>query len=193
MKKLISVLSVVLVLVFSCVLPSFADESVFDGYHVDSVPYNSSFEAVLTSSDIGSQLYSSSENKTYNTSSVLSAPSTSVQPLFTSKSIINIIPKNIWRGNNSPFITFPVLDGYTGVKYVWTSSSESSPNSCSHLNEASTFTFFKSERKYRVSFVLIIKSILPPYKVRAVKIPSLNVILKARHVAALPSSWYDFA
>lgn len=154
MKKLISVLSVVL-LVFSCVLTSFAD-SVVSGYAVDNVPYNESFDGVLTVSDSGSQLYSSSYDKTYKTSSVLSAPSSSSQPLFSAKSITDMIYKNIWRGDNSPTITFPVLDGRTGVKYVW--ASDSSPNNFYHYNEARIFTFFKSERKYRITFVLSIKS-----------------------------------
>ena len=73
MKKIISVLSVVLVLAFSCALTSFADDGVISGYAVDNVPYNESFEGVLTSSDSGSQFYTSIGNKTYNTSSVLSA------------------------------------------------------------------------------------------------------------------------
>ena len=135
-----------------------SDKTVLDGYHIEDVPYNSNFNAVLTSSDGGSQLYSSSENKTYKTSSVLSAPSSSSQSLFSAKSITNMIYKNIWRGDNSPSITFPVSDGYTGVKYVWASSPESSANGYWHLNEASYFTFFKSERKYRVTFTLSIKS-----------------------------------
>lgn len=144
-------------LVFSCV-PAFAESQVIDGYAVDNVPYNESFEGVLTASDSGSQLYSSSENRTYKTSSVLSAPATTVSPLYTSKSIINMIPKNIWRGGNSPSITFPVLDGYTGVKYVWSSVPESSANGYWHLNSAPTFTLFKSERKYRITFTLSIKT-----------------------------------
>ena len=158
MKKLIAVLSVALVLVFSCVLTSFADDSVVSGYAVEGVPYSDSFDGVLTSSSSGSQIYSASKNKTYNTSSSVSAPSPSSSPLYSSKSIVNMIPTNIWRGGNSPTITFPVLDGYTGVKYVWSSASESSPNSYWHTNESRTFTFLKSERKYRVSFHLIIKS-----------------------------------
>ena len=158
MKKLISVLSVVLVLAFSCVLTSFADDGVISGYAVDYVPYNSSFDGVLTVSDSGSQLYSSSENRTYKTSSVLSAPSSSSQPLFTAKSITDMIYKNIWRGDNSPSITFPVLDGYTGVKYVWASGSDSSANGYWHFNEARLLTSLKSERKYRITFTLSIKS-----------------------------------
>lgn len=142
-------------LVFSCV-PAFAESQVIDGYAVSDVPYNEAFEGVLTASDSGSQLYSSSENRTYKTSSVLSAPATTVEPLYTAKSITNMIPTNIWRGDNSPTITFPVLDGHTGVKYVW--ASDSSPNKFYHYNEARIFTLFKSERKYRISFILSIKS-----------------------------------
>ena len=144
-------------LVFSCV-PAFAERQVIDGYAVDNVPYNEAFEGVLTASDSGSQLYSSSENRTYKTSSVLSAPATTFDPLYTAKSIVNIIPKNIWRGDNGPTVTFPVLDGYTGIKFDWASSSSSSPNGFGHFNNGHLFTIFKSERKYRVSFQLIIKS-----------------------------------
>lgn len=153
MKKIISVFAVVLIFVFLCV-PAFAESQVIDGYAVQDVPYNESFEGVLTASDSGSQLYSSSANRTYNTTAVLSAPATTVEPLYTAKSITNMIPKNIWRGDNSPSITFPVLNGYTGVKYVWTS--EASPNKLWHYNEGAQFTFFKSGRKYRISFNLAI-------------------------------------
>ena len=142
-------------LVFSCV-PAFAESQVIDGYAVDNVPYNEAFEGVLTASDSGSQLYSSSENRTYKTSSVLSAPATSSSSLYSAKSITNMIPINIWRGNNNPAITTVSDNGYNGVKYVW--ASNASPNSVSHLNSMPKFTFFKSERKYRISFTVSIKS-----------------------------------
>lgn len=150
MKKLISVLSVVLVLVFSCVLTSFADDGVVSGYAVDNVPYNESFDGVLISSDSGSQLYSSSENKTYNSSSVLSAPATSSNAVYYFKSIIDFIPWNIWRGSNSPVITNPQKDGYTGVKYVW----ESNPPAQNfyHYNSMKLFSNLRPTRKYRISF-----------------------------------------
>lgn len=143
---------------FSGSLTVFAeDETVLDGYHVDDVPYNDAFEGVLTASNSGSQLYSSADNKTYNTSSVLSAPATTVEPLFTAKSITNMIPKNIWRGGNNPLsITFPDDNGYIGVKYVWGSSSPANP--FYHLNNHPSMPFFKSGRKYRISFDLLIKS-----------------------------------
>ena len=159
MKKLISVFSVALVLVFSCVLTSFADDSVVSGYAVDNVPYSSSFDGVLTSSDSGSQLYSSSENKTYRSSSVLSAPSSSVQSLYTSKSVVNMIPQNTWRISDGASKTFPVEDGFVGVQFNWDSgASPSAPHSISHLTNIRSFDFFKSERKYRITFDLIINS-----------------------------------
>lgn len=156
MKKLISFLSVVLVLVFSCILTSFADDSVISGYAVDNVPYNEAFDGVLTASDSGSQLYSSSENRTYKTSSVLSAPATSSSALYSKKSITDWRPINYWRGSNNPNIISVSDNGYNGIKYVW--SSNASPNTVSHLNSVPQWTFFKSERKYRVSFTLSIKS-----------------------------------
>ena len=156
MKKIIAVLSVALVLVFSCVLTSFAD-SVINGFAVDDVPYSDSFNGVLTSSSTGSQIYSSTENKTYSVSSVASAPSTSSSPLYTAKSVTDMIPKNIWRGNDNPTKSFPVQNGYTGVKYVWTSNAN--PNNFYHTNESPLLSFFKSERKYRISFKLTLPKV----------------------------------
>ena len=151
MKKLISVLSVVLVLVFSCVLTSFADDSVILGYSVDNVPYNQALEGVLTSSDSGSQLYSSSENKTYNSSSVLSAPSSSSNSVYYYKSVTGFIPTNIWRGSNSPIVTFPTnSNGYTCVKYVW--SSNDSEQNFYHYNSMKPFSKLQGGRKYRFTF-----------------------------------------
>ena len=150
MKKLISVLFVVLVLAFLCVLPSFADDVVVSGYAVDNVPYSSSFDGVLTSSDVGSQLYSSSENRTYNTSSVLSAPVASSDSIYYYKSVTGFIPWNIWKGSNSPSVTFPTHNGYTGVKYVWSSNTEK--QSFYVQNEMAPFSKLQAGRKYRVTF-----------------------------------------
>lgn len=144
-------------LVFSCV-PAFAEGQLIDGYAVDNVPYNEAFEGVLTASDSGSQLYSSSSNSTYKTSSVLSAPATSSSSLYSAKSITNMIPINIWRGNNNPAITTVSDNGYNGVKFVW--ADNASPNKLWHLNSMPQFTFFKSERKYRISFTVSINSSL---------------------------------
>lgn len=153
MKKLIAVLSVALVLVFSCVLTSFADDSVVNGYAVNDVPYNEAFEGVLTASDNGSQLYSSTDNKTYNTPSVLAAPVASSSALYTAKSVTDMIPTNIWKSNNWNLnITFPVDNGYTGVSYSWTS--ESKPNTVYHYNVGSSSFSLKSNRKYRFTFTV---------------------------------------
>ena len=134
-----------------------SDEIVLDGYHVDDVPYNSNFDSVLTASSSGSQIYSASEHKTYNSPAIVSAPATTVKPLYTAKSIINMIPTNIWRGGNNPLsITFPDNNGYIGVKYVWGSSSPANP--FYHQNNQPLMSFFKSGRKYRISFDLLIKS-----------------------------------
>lgn len=151
MKKLISFLAVVLVLVFSCVLTSFADDGVISGYAVDNVPYNESFEGVLTSSDIGSQLYSSSENKTYNSPSVLSAPVSSSNSIYHYKSVTGFIRSNIWRGSNSPSVTFPTnSNGYTAVHYKWSSNTDK--QTFYHFNEMAPFSKLQGGRKYRVTF-----------------------------------------
>ena len=152
MKKLISIFAVAFLLVFSCI-PAFAESRVIDGYAVDDVPYNEAFDGVLTASDTnGSQIYSSSDDKTYILSSVASVPSTSASPIYSKKSVINMIPKNIWRGNNSPTITFPVNGEFTGVHYSW--AENANPNKFYHQDEAPLLNFFKSERKYRISFDL---------------------------------------
>ena len=65
-----------------------SDETVLDGYHVEDVPYNSNFDTVLTASSSGSQIYLASEHKTYNSPAVVSAPATTVKPLYTTKLLI---------------------------------------------------------------------------------------------------------
>lgn len=137
-------------LVFSCV-PAFAESQVIDGYAVDNVPYNEAFEGVLTASNSGSQLYSSSENRTYNTPSVLSAPATSSSAVYYYKSVTNFIPSNIWRGSNSPSVTFPTnSNGYTAVHYEWSNNTDK--QTFYHFNEMKPFSKLQGGRKYRVSF-----------------------------------------
>lgn len=189
MKKLIIIMAVSCILVFSCV-PAFAEGQYVEGYAVDDVPYNEAFEGVLTSSDSGSQLYSSFENRTYNTSSSLSSPTTSADPLYTSKSIIDMIPRNIWRGNNYPSISFPVKDNHTGVKYSWTSNS--SPNSFYHLYSMRPFTFFKSERKYRISFNLSVSGVRGSFDFYlALQSDTSNPVLSLCSISAPPSGGAD--
>ena len=153
MKKLISIFAVVLVLVFSCV-PAFAEGQVVNGYAVDNVPYSSLFDGVLTSSEEGSQIYSSSSNKTYKTKDVLSAPATNSNTVYYYKSITNFIPLNLWRGSGSPNISTLDKDGYTGLNYVWPDSTANSETGKTfyHQNEQARFTKLRAGRKYRISF-----------------------------------------
>ena len=135
---------------FSCV-PAFAESQVIDGYAVSDVPYNEAFEGVLTASDSGSQLYSSSANRTYNTSSVLSAPATSSSSVYYYKSVTGFIPTNIWRGSNSPSITFPTnSDGYTSVHYEWSINTDK--QTFYHFNSMKPFSKLQGGRRYRVTF-----------------------------------------
>lgn len=151
MKKIICVFAVVLIFVFLCV-PAFADSQSIDGYAVDNVPYNESFDGVLTASDSGSQLYSSSENRTYNTSSVLSAPATSSNSVYYYKSVTNFIPTGIWRGTHNPTITkFTNSNGYDGIKYVW-SSNDNTQDFYHYTVSVPPFTKLRGGRKYRISF-----------------------------------------
>ena len=150
MKKLIFTFAVVLMLVFSCV-PAYAESQVIDGYAVSDVPYNEAFDGVLTASDNGSQLYSSSENRTYNTPSVLSAPATSSSAVYSYKSVTGFIPTNIWRGSNTPTVTFPTnSNGYTAVKYVWGSNNDK--QNFYHFNSMAPFSNLQGGRRYRITF-----------------------------------------
>ena len=141
-------------LCFSCV-PAFAESQVIDGYAVEAVPYNEAFDGVLTASDSGSQLYLSSDNRTYNTSSVLSAPVTSSDAVYSYKSVTDFIPTNIWRGSNSPVVTFPdpFNLGFTSVKYVWASNDNG--QTFYHYNSMTPFTKLQGGRKYRISFTVL--------------------------------------
>ena len=150
MNKIICIFAVLLMFIFSCV-PVFAESQVIDGYAVSDVPYNESFDGVLTSSDSGSQIYSSSENKTYTSSSVRSAPSVSSDSVYFFKSVTGFIPSNIWRGSNSPVVTFPTDgNGYVSVKYVW--SKNDNTQNFYHYNSMTPFSKLQGGRRYRVTF-----------------------------------------
>lgn len=104
---------------FSGSLTVFAEgETVLDGYHVDDVPYDTNFDAVLTASDDEYVLYSAEDDKTYKSAAVLSASEVDdSEVVYSFKSVTNFIPSNIWRGSNSPTVTFPTYNGHSGVKY----------------------------------------------------------------------------
>lgn len=152
MKKLISVLSFSLVLVFSFVLTSFADDSVVSGYAVDNVPYNESFYGVLTSSDNGSQLYSSSENRTYKTSSVLSVNSDSDSLYYFPDIYSGLFTTNreTFSGNN---MSVKRLDTSVAFKLVDTNS-----NGQFYTRFNNNLTKIKAGRKYRFSFTIVVSA-----------------------------------
>lgn len=136
-------------LVFSCV-PAFAEGQVIDGYAISDVPYNGAFEGVLTASDSGSQLYSSSENRTYNTSAVLSVNTNSdylyyypdiYSGLFTSN-------RDCFRADN---MTYKYLA--TSVQFNL-ANADSNGKFYSRLKN--NMTNIKSGRKYRFSFTIIV-------------------------------------
>ena len=149
MKKLICVSSVVLVFVFSCVLTSFADDSVVSGYAVDNVPYSGAFEGVLTVSDSGSQLYSSSDNSTYKTSSVLSVDSNSDSLYYYSNIYSGLFTSNrdCFRADNMTYknlgtsVQFNLIDSNSNGKF--------------YSIFKNNMTKIKAGRKYRFSFRII--------------------------------------
>lgn len=130
-----------------------SDETVLDGYHVDDVPYNSSFDSVLT---VGDEyiLYTSDEDKTYKSVSPQTVSDVSeLDSVYSYKSVTQFIPTNIWRGSNSPSISFPVSStGYTGVKYIWSSNDDS--QSFYHYTSMKALSELRGGRKYRVTFTV---------------------------------------
>ena len=172
-----------------------SDETVLDGYHVDDVPYSSDFDTVLTASNDEYVLYSADNDKTYKSSSALAvSESDSSNVLYSKKSITDMIPKNIWRGNDNPTKSFPVSDGHTGVKYVW--ANNANPNNFYHTNEAPLLSFFKSERKYRISFSLTLPKVKGSFdfyladrgNVAVPVIPLVSVSVPASSGSALSSA-----
>lgn len=131
-----------------------SDETVLDGYHVDDVPYSSDFDSVLTASNDEYILYSADDDKTYKSAAVLSASEVDdSEVVYSFKSVTNFIPTNIWRGSNSPSVSFPVSSaGYTGVKYTWASNDES--QSFYHYTSMNAFSKLQGGRKYRVTFTV---------------------------------------
>lgn len=154
MKKLIAVFSVALVLVFSCVLTSFADDSVVTGYAVDNVPYSDFFDGVLISSSSGSQIYSSSENKTYTISSVVSAPPINSSSVYTAKSITDFLPISCFGSTNHYTRSTVVSSGYTGINFAWDAVSPTNNIYTATRFARSFYGILKASRKYRITFTV---------------------------------------
>ena len=71
--------------------------------------------------------------------------------VYSYKSVTGFIPSNIWRGSNSPTITFPTnSNGYTAVHYKFANNTDK--QTFYHYNEMSPFSKLQRGRKYRVSF-----------------------------------------
>lgn len=131
-----------------------SNETVLDGYHVPDVPYSSDFDSVLTASNDEYVLYSADDDKTYKSAAFLSASEVNdSEVVYSFKSVTNFIPTNIWRGSNSPSVSFPVSStSYTGVKYIWASNDES--QSFYHYTSMTPFSKLQGGRKYRVTFTV---------------------------------------
>ena len=156
-QKLFSIFCVV-VLLFSLAVPAFAEGQVIDGYSIDNVPYNEAFEGVLTASDNGSQLYSSSENRTYKTSSVLSAPATSSGAVYTAKSVTDFLPIDCYGSANEYTRSTVLSSGYTGVNFAWKTVSDTN-NMYTVARFAKSFHgILKPGRKYRITFTVDIQN-----------------------------------
>ena len=83
----------------------------------------------------------------------MSAPATSSSAVYYYKSVTGFIPTNIWRGSNSPAVTFPAnSNGYVAVKYVWASNDDT--QTFYHYNSMRPFYKLQSGRKYRIKFTI---------------------------------------
>lgn len=144
-------------LFFSCV-PAFAESQIIDGYAVDNVPYHESFEGVLTASDSGSQLYTSTGNKTYNTSSVLSAPITNSSAVYTAKSVTDFLPISCFGSSNKYTRSTVTSSGYTGVIFSWEAVSATNKMYTATRFAKSFYGILKPSRKYRITFTVDIQN-----------------------------------
>lgn len=151
MKKLISIMAVACILVFSCV-PAFAEGQYVEGYAVDDVPYNDFADGVLTASNDGSQLYSASSNRTYNTPAVLSATTNSNALYYYSDIYSGLFTSNkdCFRATNMTYknlgtsVQFNLVDKSLDGKFY------------SRLQN--DLTKIKSGRKYRFTFTIVVDS-----------------------------------
>lgn len=132
---------------------AFADgsnETVLDGYYVDDVPYNANFDTVLIASNDGSQLYSASSNRTYNTPAVLSANSDSESLYY-----FPHIYSGLFSSNPACFGTNNMSDKNLGAS-VQFNLVDTSLDGKFYSRFNSNLTKIKSGRKYRFSFTIIV-------------------------------------
>lgn len=145
---------------FSGSLTVFADdETVLDGYHVDDVPYDTNFDAVLTASDDEYVLYSVEDDKTYKSASVLSASEVDdSEVLYKAKSITDFLPLACFGSSNKYTRAVVSSNGYSGINFVWDQASKTNNVYTVTRFAKSFYGILKPSRKYRVTFTVDIKN-----------------------------------
>ena len=145
---------------FSGSLTVFAeDETVLDGYHVDDVPYDTNFDAVLTASDDEYVLFSADNNKTYKSSSVMSVNDVdNSDVLYTAKSVTDFLPISCFGSANKYVRSTVTSSGYTGVSFVWDTVSKTNNMYTATRFAKSFYGILKPSRKYRITFTVDIQN-----------------------------------
>lgn len=145
---------------FSGSLTVFAeDETVLDGYHVDDVPYDTNFDAVLTASDDEYVLFSADNNKTYKSSSVMSVNDVdNSDVLYTAKSVTDFLPISCFGSANKYVRSTVTSSGYTGVSFGWDTVSKTNNMYTATRFAKSFYGILKPSRKYRITFTVDIQN-----------------------------------
>ena len=145
---------------FSGSLTVFAEgETVLDGYHVDDVPYDTNFDAVLTASDDEYVLFSADNNKTYKSSSVMSVNDVdNSDVLYTAKSVTDFLPISCFGSANKYVRSTVTSSGYTGVSFGWDTVSKTNNMYTATRFAKSFYGILKPSRKYRITFTVDIQN-----------------------------------
>lgn len=135
------------------------DETVLDGYHVDDVPYDTNFDAVLTASDDEYVLFSADNNKTYKSSSVMSVNDVdNFDVLYTAKSVTDFLPIICFGSANKYVRSTVTSSGYTGVSFDWDTVSKTNNMYTATRFAKSFYGILKPSRKYRITFTVDIQN-----------------------------------
>lgn len=136
-----------------------SDETVLDGYHVDDVPYDTNFDAVLTASDDEYVLFSADNNKTYKSSSVMSVNDVdNFDVLYTAKSVTDFLPISCFGSANKYVRSTVTSSGYTGVSFGWDTVSKTNNMYTATRFAKSFYGILKPSRKYRITFTVDIQN-----------------------------------
>lgn len=152
MKKLISFFAVVLVLVFSCVLTSFADDS----YSCDIVPDSPYIWGLqVTDNDSGAVVQSVGRKAVMKASA--SAPSTSSDSVYHFKDIVSFKGSGVTPNPESPafsnVIQIITVNGYRGYKFLQ-KSDEFYQKYNSFRTNPHTLSKLRATNKYHVTFTM---------------------------------------